>query len=176
MIDFLNIFQASFCASTEHSTVTKVWKPALYIFKLVNMKILKAHERAELLWVTKSNTTNRVTHFTENEITFACPMKFNRYPFDEQDCELLMMDIRSPSDETLKLQNEYMLLGYEGIRDFHPTVRDYDYVLEPSPRKGYYEGAPGTGYNVSTTGFKLKMKRNYFRYFIMYFIPTSKYC
>ena len=88
----------------------KLWKPLLYIFKLSHMKILKAHERAEILWVTKSNNSTVLSYFTENEITLACPMKFNRYPFDEQECELLMMDIRSLSDKMLKLQNEWLLL------------------------------------------------------------------
>ena len=103
------------------------------------MKIMKAHKNAEQLWVMKLNTTHKVNYFTDNEITLACPMKFSRYPFDEQICEFLMMDLRSPSDQTLKLQNRYLLLGYEGLRAFEPTVRDYEYVLEPANREEYFE-------------------------------------
>ena len=135
------------------------------------MRILQAHDRAEILWMIKSNDIHEVHYYTENEVTLACPMRFKRYPFDEQICEFLMMDIRSPAEGSLKLHNTELLLGYEGVRKFEPTAQDYRYLLEPSLTDHYYEKE--LGYNVSTTGFRLRMKRNSFKYFIMYFIPTS---
>ena len=137
------------------------------------MRILQAHDKVEMVWMAKSNNTHQVGYYTENEVTLACPLRFQRYPFDEQICEFLTMDMREPPEEEIKLQKAGLFLGYEGVRKFEPTVRDYQYRLEPSMTEYY---TAGRGYNVSTTGFTLRMRRSSFKYFIVYFIPTSKFC
>ena len=132
-----------------------------------------AGERAELFSLIVSNTSQTVHYYTENEVTLACPMKFNKYPFDEQSCELLLMDLKSIPEEKLKFQNSHLELGgYDESYRFEPTVRDYEYVLQPLEKNNFYEAE--LNHNVSVTGFLLRMKRNYHKYFLMYYIPTSK--
>ena len=108
--------------------------------------------------------------YTEIEITLACPMSFKEFPFDIQTCDLNVMEMRLTNVEDLIMKNNLTGLG-NIFSPFEPTVREFEYTLLPAIYSQYE--IPEVGKTVSNAGIRLLMKRNYSKYYIMYYIPTS---
>jgi hypothetical protein len=99
-------------------------------------------------------------------------MSFKQFPFDEQTCDLNIMDRRLTPVEELQIQTNLTGLG-PPFSPFEPTVREFEYSLQPVLISQHVVPLPGIDNTISNTGFRLRMKRNYSKYYIMYYIPTS---
>ena len=120
--------------------------------------------------IKKSPTLQYVMFYAEVEITLVCSMSFKLFPFDQQICELNIFDRRMSSVKELQMQTVKTTLG-PPFSPFESTVREFEYSLQPPLTSQVFIAEAGN--NVSNTGFRLKMKRNYSKYYIMYYIPTS---
>ena len=151
--------------------INTLWIPALYIQKLNKMEMKKAFEHILAInIIKKSPTLQYVMFYAEVEITLACSMSFKLFPFDQQVCELNIVDRRMSSVKELQMQTVKTTLG-PPFSPFESTVREFEYSLQPPLTSQVF--IPEAGNNVSNTGFRLTMKRNYSKYYIMYYIPTS---
>ena len=157
---------------SEVDVVNTLWKPALYIQKINSMNIKKAFEEILALNIIRASPTKQIIMmYSEIEITLACSMSFTHFPFDEQICDLNIMDRRMTAVKELQMETKAAVFG-SMFSSFEPTVREFEYSIHPPVLTQLY--IQEAGKNVSNTGFQLKMKRNYSKYYIMYYIPTSK--
>ena len=140
---------------------------------LNEMKVKKGYTNQEVMKLRKNESAPMVvTYVSLNEITLTCPMKFKRFPFDEQYCDLNIYDLHAPPSEKFNMTTRRMKLGSH-FADFYPTVRDYAYTLQPAANAGFTVN--GLNKFVASAGFRLKLSRISSKYFIMYYIPMCKY-
>ena len=135
------------------------------------MKLKKAYSNQEVMKLKKNQSTV-VTHISDNEITLTCPMNFKRFPFDEQFCDLNIFELHIPPSKEFNMTTRKIELGSH-FSDFLPTVRDYEYTLLPAAKTGFT--VEDLDRFVASAGFRLKLSRISSKYFVMYYIPTSKY-
>ena len=123
------------------------------------MEMKKAFEH-----IKKSPTLQYVMFYAEVGLlnVLQCPSSFSLLI-----CELNIVDRRMSSVKELQMQTVKTTLG-PPFSPFESTVRE---SLQPPLTSQVF--VPEAGNNVSNTGFRLTMKRNYSKYYIMYYIPTS---
>ena len=168
-----NYVKGSFCSSTDASLLKSIWKPSAYIHNLSKMQIKKAYENQEVLNIIKSSPSQQtIMFYTEIEITLACPMTFMQFPFDEQTCDFNLMDMGLNSVQNMKFNTKVVGLGQAPFSSFKPTVREFEYELLPAINSEFVVDELD-GRIVANTGFRIRLVRNYSKYFIMYYIPTS---
>ena len=146
-----------------------LWLPDTYVYNVHKIEKYNFIRHFEYLWYWQENNQNWIGYETEVEIVIFCKMIFDDYPIDEQVCYFLL---GSPSDlasghQWYKLQNihfnasdQVTLLTYKIEVDYLPEYMQFQ----------FYEA-----WNVTyqRTGFKLKLKHNYERYLMNYYIPSG---
>lgn len=96
--------------------------------------------------------------FQYTQVTFMCPMRFNKFPLDEHTCKF-MVGSTNYDDTRMKFDN-YKL-------DYDPaagnTILDYQVMIDPlavADRTLVY----GEAGNYSLTGFEMTLTRNVAKY------------
>ena len=137
----------------------------------MKMEVKKAYANQEVLQLMK-NQSMVVRYFSETELTLSCSMKFKRFPFDEQYCDLHVFELHAPPSDIFNMTTQKIELGSH-FSDFDPTVRDYEYTIHPRAESGFTVKALNKV--VASAGFRLKLSRISSKYFVMYYIPTCRY-
>ena len=133
---------------------SKVWKPDLYIMRLNEMITMEIYdEKASFL--TLYDEEQLISHYTEVDVMFNCPMTFASFPYDEHLCSFGISDLKedhpvevmgllcwfhmnSASECCLNLKKIHLKVVRlvstnvsmkSWWKDFSPTAQDYSYQV-----------------------------------------------
>ena len=100
------------------------------------------------------------------QVTFLCPMRFERYPLDEHICKFRV--------GSTNMDINYMRFGKATIK-YDDTSKNtiLDYKIEVMEMKDEDRIIAYSGTNYSVTGLEMKLVRNRQKYLYIYFLPSG---
>lgn len=144
----------------------KVWMPKFFIYWLTEMDIKSNFQEQSLLWLSKDGENRYMNYDSTFDLYLKCDMHYRRYPFDEHICPIkfsssdlnatrLLFQIATPT----KWHRHNITIGYFDIEIL---------PLNENERFDIWEGEKW-----SIAGFKLKLKRTYWRYIWNYYLSSG---
>ena len=107
----------------DGSVLAKVWKPDLYIKKLVKMEVKESF--MQMTGLVFDNKQKKVKFVSEVDLILNCVMTYKRFPHDQQSCSLKIYDLSGPylKKNSLNMTTGEIKMGDDG--NFSPTEDDY---------------------------------------------------
>ena len=109
----------SVMVSVNLDFIKDMWIPNIFVYNLVTFKELDVLNKLEGLWI---DTDKNVFYSKAVHITFKCPMRFGRFPFDTQTCKLCVGSFAYDSSKMVFVTNTY---GYSSKQE-NSLALDYD--------------------------------------------------
>lgn len=97
-------------------------------------------------------------------------MRFQWYPFDQHNCNFRVGSFAFDKTK-MTFRKLFQELEFSDVTDGYST-KVLDFSLEILPLDEKYSFAMRKG-NYSLTGFKMKLKRRFLKYFLYYFLPSG---
>ena len=113
------------------------------------------------------NNLTEIHHAHEVTITFWCPMRFQWYPLDQQICKFR---IGSYAFDKTKMRFRNSIEEYDYSQGSSNTILDYSVEILPLNEKDTFIMRKG---NYSLAGFEMRLKRNFLKYFLNYYLPSG---
>jgi len=141
-----------------------LWVPNVFVYNLVQFTAVDCLDKLAGLWILKENEL----FFNQySQVTFMCPMRFDRFPLDEHKCKF-MVGSTNYDDTRMKFDN-YKL-------DYDPsagnTVLDYKIDIKPMKEADRILQYGDAG-NYSLCGFEMTLTRNAAKYLYIYYLPSG---
>ena len=103
-----------------------IWVPNIFIYNLETFKVINVLSPLQGLWI---DTDKNVLYSQFAQITFTCPMRFERFPLDTHICKF---SVGSYSYDTSRLDFATRTYGYSSKESNNITL-DYhisEYILQ----------------------------------------------
>ena len=144
----------------------EVWMPKFFIYWLKEMDLKTNFQEQSLLWLSKVEGNRYLNYDSVFDLYIKCPMVYRRYPFDEHICAVkfssadlnatrLIFKMTSPA----KWHRHNISMGY------------FEVDILPLEGEELYDIWEGEKWSIS--GFKLKLKRSYWRYIWNYYLSSG---
>jgi len=140
-----------------------LWIPNVFIYNLKSFSSLQVLKRLAGVWIIDGKD---VFYNQFAQVTFLCPMRFERYPLDEHICKFRV--------GSTNMDINYMRFGETTVtydESSRNTILDYQVEakqLRETDRIYLYQGT-----NYSVTGVEMKLKRNMQKYLYIYYLPSG---
>ena len=144
----------------------KVWMPKFFIYFLTDMDMKSNFQEQSLLWLSKVGQNRFMNYDSTFDLYLKCHMEYHRYPFDEHICPIKF----SSSD----LNATRLVLQTAAPTKWHRhkiAIGYFDIEILPLNEKEQIEIWEGERWSVA--GFKLKLKRTYWRYIWNYYLSSG---
>jgi len=145
--------------------IKDLWVPNIFIYNLKTYKVIDVLSKLAGLWITpeKGVFYSQATH-----ITFICPMRFDKFPLDTQNCKFTVGSYSYDNTKMLFVTNTF---GYS-TKETNSIALDYDIKIVPlKPQDAVLDyGALG---NFSLAGFEMVLTRYVSTYIITYYLPSG---
>ena len=69
---------------TNVELIEDLWLPNIFIYNLKTFKVIEVLSKLSGLWI---DSDKNVLYSQATQITFMCPMRFDKFPFDTQTCK-----------------------------------------------------------------------------------------
>ena len=90
---------------TSVDLIQDLWLPNPFIYNLKTFKLIDgAMSKLSGLWIASDK---KLTYGQTTHITFICPMKFNKFPFDTQICKFRVGSYNQDSSKVLFTTKHY---------------------------------------------------------------------
>ena len=164
-----------FSGDVDLDIVEEIWKPLLVI------RHLKKEESRNglfhtpiLLNILDREGSMQMDLWMQSRPTVTCNMEFFWYPFDTQECELLIQSVASKDKLSLSFPKQFQL-DKMFKNNFQNVQLKYYVSVEHVPGEGEMkaEYMDGTNKEFATTGLTVILRRRWTRYFFTYYVPSS---
>ena len=140
-----------------------VWTPDLWIEDLQSFKEINVLNPMSGIGV--ETKTSSITLFSSVIAKIRCRMKFNDFPFDEQDCKFIIVSTNHNLNE-MTFSSQLTPTGAEpGFKSYKVTISH----LSEEDKIITYQ----TGHNFSAAGFSVHLIHQPESYILRYFLPSS---
>ena len=146
-----------------------LWLPDTYVYNVHKIEKQNFIHHFEYLWYWRENNKNWISYETEVEIVIFCKMIFDDYPIDEQVCYFLL---GSPADLASSHQ-WYMLQNIHFNTSDQVALLTYNIEIDNLPENMQFQLNNVWNVTYQRTGFELRLKHNYERYLMIYYIPSG---
>ena len=144
----------------------QVWMPKFYVYRLTEMDMKSNFQEQSLLWLSKDKKNRYFNYDAIFDLYLKCPMEYQRYPFDEHICSVrfssadlnatrLIFNMRN----AVKWSRHKINIGY------------FDVEIIPLNKTELLDSWEGENWSIA--GFKLGLKRSYWRYIWNYYLSSG---
>jgi len=152
-----------FAMNTDY--IKHLWVPNYFIHNLETYEPVHTISTLEGLWI---DTNKNVLFSQATIITFICPMRFDKFPFDTQICKFSVGSFSYESSKVNFITNTY---GYAS-KEKNDISLEYDIKIGPlKPQDAIL--SYGTLGNFTLAGFEMVLTRHSTSYIISYFLPSG---
>ena len=145
----------------------EVWMPNLFFYSMTKMEIQTNFREQSLLWLFQDDAGDRFLNYeSQFDLYVKCEMKYGQYPFDEHECfvRISSIDLNASKlyfnmPKKVSYARNANSVGYFDIDIIHLNSTELEDVWE--------------GEKWSLTGFKLKLRRRYWRHIVNYYLSSA---
>lgn len=148
--------------------VKELWLPNIYIYNMKSFRTLEVLAPMSGLWIKRDKA---VLYSQAVIITFFCPMKLGRFPFDSQTCRFRAGSYSYDSSKLLFLTERAGYSRPRTLEESQEVPMDYTVAIEPlapNSQREYKEYG-----NFSLAGFELVLNRHKASYIAAYYLPSG---
>jgi len=151
---------------TSVDLIQDLWLPNPFIYNLKTFKLIDgAMSKLSGLWIASDK---KLTYGQTTHITFICPMKFNKFPFDTQICKFRVGSYNQDSSKVLFVTKHY---GFSS-KKANSIALDYGVLIkELAPEDSVLDYGPLGNFTIA--GFEMVLSRYVSTYIIAFFIPSG---
>jgi len=144
--------------------IKNLWLPNIFIYNLKSFKTIDVLSKLAGLWI---DSKKRIYYSQATHITFICPMVFDSFPLDTQQCKF---QVGSYSYDMTRMVFDVSTLGY--IQNTQSIILDYDIEIKELNKNDQIFEAGALG-NFSLAGFEMNLSRHVMSYIITYYLPSG---
>ena len=150
----------------SHEFSKDLWVPNVLIYNLKSYKVIDVLNKLAGLWISD---TKEILYSQATHISFICPMRFDKFPLDQQTCKFTLGSY-SYNDEVMVFKTR--AAGYAAPKVSNNIALDYHIEIKQLKKDDTNLDYGGLG-NYSLAGFELVLHRYVSTYIITYYLPSG---